>query len=130
VAETVAHCSERKVDEQGRKRPWIDRKREHLEGIARAPVEARAVLLADKLHNLVSIATDLDDGRDVWPVFNADRAQVLWYYRETIDRCDRGEPELAALAAGCRRGGWPRFDAKNADGRSDGPLNDPRGPLY
>src|SRR5262245_55736125 len=30
VAETVRHCSEIKTDAAGRKRPWIDRKRDHL----------------------------------------------------------------------------------------------------
>ncbi len=30
VAELVAHCSEVKTDDQGRKRPWIDRKSDHL----------------------------------------------------------------------------------------------------
>src|SRR5947209_7912788 len=54
VAETVRHCSEIKADAQGRKRPWIDRKRDHLEALAGAPAAARAVVLADKLHNLVS----------------------------------------------------------------------------
>src|SRR4051812_29594254 len=59
VAALVDHCSEIKTDAQGRKRPWIDRKRDHLEALAAAPVEARAVALADKLHNLLSIQLDL-----------------------------------------------------------------------
>src|SRR5207253_1805696 len=52
VADLVHHCSEIKTDDQGRKRPWIDRKRDHLEALASAPLAARAILLADKLHNL------------------------------------------------------------------------------
>src|SRR5262245_39145070 len=55
VAEIVCHSSEIKTDAAGRKRPWIDRKRDHLEALRQAPVEARAVVLADKLHNLISI---------------------------------------------------------------------------
>src|SRR4051794_25884259 len=38
VAETVRHCSEVKTDGEGRKRPWIDRKRDHLEALGGAPV--------------------------------------------------------------------------------------------
>src|SRR4051812_3152625 len=78
VAETVRHCSEIKDDEQGRKRPWIDRKRDHLKVLAGAPAAARAVILADKLHNLLSIALDLQEGRPVWDGFHAGRDQVLW----------------------------------------------------
>jgi (p)ppGpp synthase/HD superfamily hydrolase len=106
VAELVAHGSEIKLDTEGRKRPWIDRKRDHLAALAGAPAEARAVVLADKLHNLLSIACDLRDGRPVWSLFHADRERVLWYYRSAIATLSAGEesdPKLAALAGECRR---------------------------
>jgi (p)ppGpp synthase/HD superfamily hydrolase len=103
VAGLVAYCSEEKLDARGQKRPWIDRKRDHLATLAAAPVEARAVALADKLHNLLSIAADLRDGRDVWALFHADRDRVLWYYHAAIDAYSAGDPELATLAAECRR---------------------------
>jgi (p)ppGpp synthase/HD superfamily hydrolase len=98
VAALVALCSEIKLDARGRKRPWIDRKRDHLEALATAPVEARAVALADKLHNLLSIQLDLIAGRPVWSTFHAGRAQVLWYYRTALERCAAGDPRLDALA--------------------------------
>jgi (p)ppGpp synthase/HD superfamily hydrolase len=103
VAELVAHCSEVKNDAEGRKRPWIDRKRDHLAALAGAPVEARAVVLADKLHNLLSITCDLDDGLDVWAHFHAERDAVLWYYRTAVDTFGAGDPRLERLAAECRR---------------------------
>jgi len=99
VAETVRHCSEIKTDGQGRKRPWIDRKRDHLEALKQAPVAARAVILADKLHNLLSIELDLREGRPVWPSFHAGRDQVLGYSRTTLERLSSGDPRLEALAA-------------------------------
>ena len=102
VREIVSLCSEIKVDAEGRKRPWIDRKRDHLMAMAGATTAARAVLLADKLHNLTSIELDLDEGRPVWAAFNAERAQVLWYYRSAIDACALGDPQVEALAASCR----------------------------
>jgi guanosine-3',5'-bis(diphosphate) 3'-pyrophosphohydrolase len=106
VAALVDHTSEVKRDAEGRKRPWIDRKRDHLAALAGAPAKARAVVLADKLHNLVSIAADLAEGQPVWSLFHAERDQVLWYYRTSIATLAAGEesdPKLAALAAECRR---------------------------
>ena len=102
VSETVRHCSEIKLDAQGRNRPWIDRKRDHLEALALAPLDARAVFLADKLHNLLSIELDLRAGRPVWSSFHAGRDQVLWYYRAAIDRFGIGDPRLEVLARDCR----------------------------
>src|SRR5205823_9550598 len=94
--------SEVKEDAAGRKRPWIDRKQDHLATLARASTAARAVILADKLHNLSSIELDLDEGRPVWTLFNADRSQVLWYYHATIDACARDDPRVQSLADACR----------------------------
>lgn len=102
VGDLVAHCSEVKLDDQGRKRPWIDRKRDHLTALLSAPPEARAVILADKLHNLTSIIADLNEGRHVWSLFNAERERVLWYYRESISTLGTGSAVLERLASECR----------------------------
>jgi guanosine-3',5'-bis(diphosphate) 3'-pyrophosphohydrolase len=102
VAATVNHCRVVKLDAEGRKRPWIDRKRDHLAAAAEATVPARAVMLADKLHNLLSIVVDHNAGRPVWSFFNAGRAEVLWYYHAMIDRLGTGDPRLEALAGRCR----------------------------
>jgi (p)ppGpp synthase/HD superfamily hydrolase len=98
VAEIVRHCSEIKTDAAGRKRPWIDRKRDHLQALRQAPVDARAVVLADKLHNLISIELDLRHGGEVWSRFNADRNQVLEHYHKTLDQLGSGDDRLRALA--------------------------------
>ncbi len=74
--------------------------------MADAPAPARAVILADKLHNLASIVRDLREGRPIWGRFNAGRSDVLWYYRASIDVLSRGEaddPRLARLANDCRQ---------------------------
>jgi (p)ppGpp synthase/HD superfamily hydrolase len=101
VADIVGHCSEVKTDDRGNKRPWSDRKRDHLAAMADAPLSARAVMLADKLHNLTSIELDLRAGRPVWSQFSAAREQVLWYYRTAIDVSGRGDPRLDRLASAC-----------------------------
>jgi (p)ppGpp synthase/HD superfamily hydrolase len=102
VAEIVAACSEVKTDAEGRKRPWIDRKRDHLEALESARVPALAVILADKLHNLLSIEFDLSAGLPVWSQFHAEREQVLGYYRTTIERFGPRDPRLETLATHCR----------------------------
>ena len=101
VAELVGWCSERKKDDSGAHRPWADRKRDHIEALAAAPIDARAVVLADKLHNLTSIRFDLDAGRPVWGLFNASRDQVIENYRASIERIGGSEPPLAGLVAAC-----------------------------
>jgi len=101
VAEIVDHCSEVKLDASGARRPWIDRKRDHLASAANAPESARAVILADKLHNLISIRLDQAEGRPVWCSFHADRGQVLSYYRAMIDACRSDDLGLSGLAEEC-----------------------------
>ena len=103
VLEFVACLTERKRDATGQPRSWQDRKREHIEQVAAGPWEARAIVLADKLHNLATIAFDLDAGQDVWPRFNAPAQQLLDYHRTMVDRAEQGDPRLASLATECRR---------------------------
>ncbi len=102
VAALVSVCSEEKLDASGNKRPWIDRKRDHLAAIAKADESARAVILADKLHNLASIEVDLEAGLPIWERFHADRDRVLWYYQAMIDACSGDDPQLSALEKACR----------------------------
>ena len=98
VAAIVAGCSEDKLDSAGRVRPWEDRKRDHVITLAAAGEPTRAVVLADKLHNLQSIRLDLAAGRPVWASFHASRERVLWYFGAVIDRCDRPGERLHPLA--------------------------------
>ena len=130
VAELVAACSEQKTTAEGQKRPWSDRKRDHLEALAGATVEARAVVLADKLHNLLSISCDLSDGRQVWSIFNAGRADVVWYYRTTIERLGTGDPRLESLAGHCARllAEIEGFAEPPAQGPAGTGLGEPGGP--
>ena len=85
VAEMVAALTERKR-ENGRERPWEDRKREalaHLEGASREAVTVKA---ADTLHNARSLALALRrDGPSAWRHFKRGPAETLWYYRRVAD---------------------------------------------
>ena len=99
VCELVAALSERKRDETGAKLPWETRKAEHRARLAAADAAARALALADKLHNLRCLQADLAAGVDAWALFNAPRERWLAVTRETVAalRCER----TAGLADAC-----------------------------
>jgi (p)ppGpp synthase/HD superfamily hydrolase len=79
VAEIVESCSDSLDDP---KPPWRERKRAYLEHLEEAGESALKVSLADKLHNARTIVVDYRDvGEALWERFNADRDQVLEYYR-------------------------------------------------
>lgn len=103
VVQLVAAMTERKHDHDGRKRSWQERKDEHLRHIAAEPWEARAIVLADKLHNLGSMLVDLESGADLWSRFSASPDRVLWYHREMIAAAEQGESRLRVLADECRK---------------------------
>jgi (p)ppGpp synthase/HD superfamily hydrolase len=64
---------------------WLRRKRKYLERLMDEPVSVLRVSLADKLHNLRSVATDLAiSGDAVWDRFNAGRDSQAWYYCELL----------------------------------------------
>jgi len=102
VVDAVHHLTERKLDEQDNKRSWQDRKNEHLSQIEQAPLDVRAIVLADKLHNLSSMLYDLEAGEDVWSRFGASPERVLWYHREMVARALGEAPSLIPLANACR----------------------------
>ncbi|MGE3314613.1 MAG: HD domain-containing protein, partial [Planctomycetaceae bacterium] len=102
VVELVDALSEKKLDEAGGKRPWEDRKRDHLEVLRTGPFGARAIALADKLHNIESLLWDLEqDGPGVWERFNALPDRLLTYHRAVVSACNHGEPELRPLVDAC-----------------------------
>lgn len=103
VASLVEHCTEKKRDDQGRKRKWEERKRDHLRAIADAPDDARAIMLADKLHNLLSMFLDAQEGRPVTAMFHAPWPDVLDYHEKSIATLARDVPELEELSGRCHR---------------------------
>lgn len=103
VAAIVASCSD---TFDHRKPPWSERKRAYLEHLeTEAGREALRVSLADKLHNARSIVVDYRDvGEALWERFNAERDEVLGYYRALAGIFSRRMPgalaaELAATVA-------------------------------
>jgi (p)ppGpp synthase/HD superfamily hydrolase len=79
VARIVESCS----DSMGEpKPPWKKRKRKYLEHLETADHAVLLVSLADKLHNVRAIVLDYRElGEALWERFNAERDDVLAYYR-------------------------------------------------
>ncbi len=101
VLEIVEMLTEQKHDAQGAKRPWAERKAEKLARISGASVDARAVWLADKRHNLETMAFDHIDAPDFWSRFNAPKKTLLKSYRDGIEAARHGDPRLEHLAEEC-----------------------------
>lgn len=67
------------------KPPWRKRKEAYITRLREEPESVLRISLADKLHNLRSIATDLEFVGDVlWSRFNAPRGDQAWYHRELL----------------------------------------------
>ncbi len=84
------------------KPPWRARKQAYLVHLASASPDLKLISAADKLHNAHAIRRDLGQvGELVWQRFQADRDQVLWYYRELVTALESGwqHPLLEALRA-------------------------------
>jgi (p)ppGpp synthase/HD superfamily hydrolase len=102
VAELVLWLSEDKLDVYGQKRPWEVRKQEHFEKLLRAPTAAKAIALADKLHNLHSVQLDVAAGRPIWAKFNSPKDRWLWNAERMVEACASNDPRIVGLVAECR----------------------------
>lgn len=102
VVELVADLSEQKTDAEGQPIPWETRKREHMERLSASDPAARAIALADKLHNAHAMLYDARSGGVCWDRFNAPREQILDRYRQAADRLGNDDPTLVRLAGELR----------------------------
>lgn len=83
VAELVDACTDVDVRDRPDRsaRTWRSRKQHTIDALAEADEPAARVMLADKLHNLRTMLTDLaEEGSAFWERFNAGRDDQLWYY--------------------------------------------------
>jgi (p)ppGpp synthase/HD superfamily hydrolase len=59
---------------------WEDRKTRYVAAVVVASEGAKAVCIADKIHNAESVISDYEQaGRAVWTVFNRGKAKKLWF---------------------------------------------------
>jgi len=101
-AQIVEDCSDSLGDP---KPPWKERKRAYLEHLEEVGEPSLRVSLADKLHNVRTIVIDYRAlGEALWERFNAERDEVLAYYRTLAAIFSRRMPgalatELAVTVA-------------------------------
>ena len=82
VAGIVEACTD--TDEVP-KPPWQARKEAYIAHLAEVREDALIVSMADKLHNVRSIAADYRTvGEEVWSRFTGAREGTLWYYRALV----------------------------------------------
>ncbi len=79
VAQIVQECSDTDTTP---KPPWRARKEAYIAHLSHASASARLISCADKLHNARATLMDYRRfGEHVWGRFNAERDEILWYYR-------------------------------------------------
>ncbi|MFD0674095.1 HD domain-containing protein [Cohnella sp. GCM10027633] len=81
VLEIVEGCSE-----PDKEASWEERKQHTLDYLRNAPLTIRLVACADKLHNIRSVARDLEKhGEETWERFKRGRELQQWYYTGLVD---------------------------------------------
>lgn len=100
VHEIVAALTETKTDECGAKRPWIDRKRDHVKHLCQSSEAVRGVALADQRQNLASVLKDWNPrDPEFWSAFNASPGDYLDYHRRRLAGCRGEEPGVRELSS-------------------------------
>lgn len=91
VARLVLQVTEEKFDEAGTHRTWRERKEAYIAGLRRHAVEAAAISLADKQHNLWNINQTLERGIDVYATGTTRRGlssgpeEQHWFHLEVLE---------------------------------------------
>jgi (p)ppGpp synthase/HD superfamily hydrolase len=81
VAEMVTAVSELPKESAA----WKERKRAYIESIRGASDGARAVSVADKIHNAASmLAAYREEGERFWVHFSGGKDSQLWFFRELL----------------------------------------------
>jgi (p)ppGpp synthase/HD superfamily hydrolase len=96
IAKLVSAVSEVKHDEDGVALPWRHRKEEHVARLRHEPIAARAITLADKIHNVGTLLDDVNADPAAWSRFSSTPSEQLWYHRAVLDAIG-DEPELVCL---------------------------------
>lgn len=77
---------------------WRPRKKAYLARLEHEPISVLRVSLADKLHNLRSVAVDHAAlGEALWDRFNAGRKQQEWYFGALLEVFERRLPDSRNL---------------------------------
>ena len=98
VAQMVDGLSDSLASAGQEKEDWRPRKERYLERLETEPGSVLRISLADKLHNVRSMAVDVASGGDeVWNRFHAGLADQAWYFHELLRTFDKRIPESRNL---------------------------------
>lgn len=87
VADIVEACSD---TNQRPKPPWLERKRAYIGGLSDVSDDVLLVSLADKVHNVRTLAVDVDrEGDTAFEKFNGGIDGTRWNYRRLADVYER-----------------------------------------
>lgn len=65
--------------------PWEEKKKKYVETVRAGSVGAKAVSVADKIHNLESLLLAYSEqGPELWKKFNRDKEQKMWFESEVL----------------------------------------------
>ena len=85
VADIVKGCSDDAPARGVPKKPWRERKETYLDHLGKASSDILLVSLADKVHNLRTIVSDLREyGEETWDRFTAKKQGSVWYYEQLL----------------------------------------------
>lgn len=65
--------------------PWEEKKKKYIETVRNGSDGAKAISVADKIHNMESLLSAYaDQGEDVWKKFNRGKEEKMWFEREVL----------------------------------------------
>lgn len=65
------------------KLPWLEKKKQYIKNLKKAPSKAKAIALADKIHNLRSfVVAYKEQGSKLWKKFHSTRENKIWFHEE------------------------------------------------
>ena len=87
ICNLVAEESEDKREGQPQKDTWLIRKKEAIDTLKKASLEAKMVALGDKLSNIRAMARDYrKSGESLWERFNQNDPKIqAWYYESLLE---------------------------------------------
>jgi (p)ppGpp synthase/HD superfamily hydrolase len=95
VAGIVRECSDAEVAKGEKKPPWRGRKQAYIDHLSDASADALLVSLADKVHNVRTLAEDVDCiGDAAFAKFNGGIDGTRWNYRRLADVYERRVADL------------------------------------
>ena len=65
--------------------PWKEVKTKYIEAVRQGSVDAKAVSLADKIHNMESLLLAQErEGKKVWSYFKTGKEEKMWFEHEML----------------------------------------------